>query len=250
LIPHILVGLAAVVLLSAPSWAEGHAKSGDPDRQGIVLLMRGQYHEAAAAFDAALRRNPKNARALANRCTARYKLGDMPGAIADFEAAVRLKPDLKPTLATSMSDAYYRRAKFWVAKDSDSTAAEFLYTSVRLNRRNASAYCELGFLAVRNRQYDIAVPYFDRALKINPNLAPAYASRAAALMALDHGSAAFSDMDRAILIEPENALYFATRARIAAAIGRHEQSVKDARRAMELDPRQADGLKDLAPAEK
>ena len=46
----------------------------------------------------------------------RTKLGDMVGAISDFEAAVSIRPKLKASLAPAMSDAYYRRARFLVER--------------------------------------------------------------------------------------------------------------------------------------
>jgi tetratricopeptide (TPR) repeat protein len=245
--------LLTVLLLAAPCQAKSPAlasQGDDAGSRGIVLLAQGRYQDAAAAFDAAIKRRPGDARALANRCTARYKLGDDDGAIVDFQAAIRLKPGLKAALALSMSDAYYRRARRLAAAGSDEAAADALYASVRLDRKNALAYNELGLLAARNRQNETSLGYFDRALKLAPDLAPAYANRAAALLALDRGAEAFADMDRAILIEPENASYFASRARISAALGRRGQASKDARRAVQFDPAQAAGLKDLLSIDK
>jgi len=231
------------LLLAAPCGAKKPAD--DADSRGIVLLAQGHYKEAAAAFDAAIRRDPNDARALANRCTARYKLGDAEGAISDFEAAIKLKPGLKPALAPAMSDAYYRRGRRLADAGSDADASEALYASVRLDRKNALAYNELGFLAARNQDAKTSLDYFDRALKLNPDLAPAYANRAAALLALHRETEAFADMDRAILLEPKNASHFASRARISAALGRRGQASKDAQRAVQFDPGLAASLKDL-----
>jgi tetratricopeptide (TPR) repeat protein len=245
LINRNLTVLLTVLLLAAPCGAK--SPSDDAASRGIALLTQGRYKEAAAAFDAALKRDPNDARALANRCTARYKLDDEDGAISDFEAAVKIKPGLKPALAPSMSDAYYRRARRLVAAGSDKAAADALYSSVRLDRKNAPAYTELGFLAVRNGQGETSLGYFDRALKLAPDFAPAYANRAAALMSLRREAEAFADMDRAIMLDSKNASYFASRARISAALGRRAQAGKDARRAAQLDPAKAEGLKDLLP---
>jgi tetratricopeptide (TPR) repeat protein len=244
--------LLAVLLLTAPCGAKSLAarKADDPASRGIVLLAQGRYKDAAAAFDLALKRRPDDARALANRCTARYKLGDHEGAITDFEAAVRLKPGLEAALAPSMSDAYYRRACRLIETGSDKGAADALYAAVRLDRKNARAYDKLGLLAERNQQSVTALDYFDRALKLDPDLAPAFADRAAALHDLHRGAEAFSDLDRAIMIDPKNASYFAARARISAGLGRREQAEKDARRAVRFDPDMAAGLKDILSPEK
>ncbi len=248
MIPRNFTALFIAGLLAAPCSAK--SPTDDAGTRGIVLLAQGHYKEAVTAFDAAIKRDPHDAGALANRCTARYKSGDTEGAILDYETAVKLKPGIKAALAPSMSDAYYRRARRLADAAADTAATDALYTSVRLDRKNSLAYNELGLLAARNRQDETALGYFDRALKLSPDLASAYANRAAALLALRRGAEAFADMDRAILIEPKNASYFSSRARISAAIGRRGQAGKDARRAVELAPTQADGLKDLLPAEK
>jgi tetratricopeptide (TPR) repeat protein len=241
LILRYIAVLSAVLLLAAAP---------DEASRGVALLTQGRYQEAAAAFDAALQRRPDDANALANRCTARYKLGDHEGAIADFEAAVRLKPGLKAALAPSMSDAYYRRARRLADQGLDDQAADALYASVRLDRKNALAYNELGYLAVRNRQNETALGYCDRALKLDPDLSPAYANRAAAQLALRRPAEAFADLDRAILLDPKNGAFFALRARASAALRRRRQAGKDAQRAVELDAAQAAGLKDLLPPDK
>ncbi|MCX5794710.1 MAG: tetratricopeptide repeat protein [Elusimicrobia bacterium] len=238
------------VLSAALSLAAAPARCEDEASRGVALLTQGRYQEAAAAFDAALKRRPEDASALANRCTSRYKLGDHEGAIADFEAAVRLKPGLRPALAPSMSDAYYRRALRLADAGADDAAADALYASVRLDRKNALPYNELGFLAVRNRQSETALDYLGRALKLAPDLAPAYANRAAALLALHRAAEAFADMDRAILLNPKNGAFFALRARVSLALRRRRQAGQDATRAVELEPAQAAGLKDLLPADK
>ena len=80
-----------------------------------------------------------------------------------------------------MSDAYYRRARRLADAGADQAASDALYASVRLDRKNALAYDELGLLAARNGQQGTSLDYFDRALKLAPDLAPAYAHRAAAL---------------------------------------------------------------------
>lgn len=172
------------------------------DAEGIKLLAQERYKEAAEKFDQSLRLNPKNARAYANRCTARYRLQDFDGAIADFTRAVSLSPKLKGTLAPSVSDAYYRRALRKVDQGLSSTAAEDLYAAVKLDRKNALAYVELGYLSLQAKQYETAVPYFDRAIRISPKLAEAYANRAAALAALGKNAAAASDARRAVELNP------------------------------------------------
>ena len=237
--------LCAVLCLAALP-----ARAAEDPGLAAVLLLQGRYQDAVAVLDATLKRRPDDASALANRCTARYKLGDHEGALLDFEAAVKLKPDVKPALAPSMSDAYYRRGLRLVEGGADDKASEALYAAVRLDRKNALAYNELGYLALRNKQPQTSMDYFDRAIKIDPDLAPAYANRAAALLAQRRPEQAFTDLDKAILLSPKTGAFFALRARASAALGRNRQAAKDAARAVTLDPKQAEAVKEFLPKDK
>jgi tetratricopeptide (TPR) repeat protein len=212
-------------------------KTQDLDAAGIVLLLKGDYPGALEKFDASLARDPKNARALANRCTARYKLGDDDGALADFDAAVLLKPGLKKELAGQASDARYRRALKRAAAGDRAKAAADLYAAVKLDRRNAAAYAKIGELALRDRDPGTALGYFDRALKISKDFDPALAGRAEALLALGKAPSALADADAAILLRPSEPGYFALRGRIQRALGRPGQAEKDERRASALEQR-------------
>jgi tetratricopeptide (TPR) repeat protein len=197
-----ITAFCAFTALAAPAAWGRETKTSALDRRGILLLTQGRWQQAADLFGQALALDPKDARAYANRCTARYKLGQYEAAIADFEAAIRLQPKLKASLAASMSDAYYRRARGRVEKGADTAATADLYQSVRLDRKNAAAYCELGFLAIRGGQYDIALPYLNRAILLAPNLAAAYANRASALTALAREAEARKDAARAVELDP------------------------------------------------
>ena len=97
MIPRNFTALFIAGLLAAPCSAK--SPTDDAGTRGIVLLAQGHYKEAVTAFDAAIKRDPHDAGALANRCTARYKSGDTEGAILDYETAVKLKPGIKAALA-------------------------------------------------------------------------------------------------------------------------------------------------------
>ncbi|MBI5881871.1 MAG: tetratricopeptide repeat protein [Elusimicrobia bacterium] len=232
------MGMTAAMVLSAalilvPVSSRGAAPSG-LDAEGIALLLQGDYAGALKKFDASIARHPKNAQALANRCTARYKLGDMDGSIADFKSAVALKRTLKGEISAQISDAYYRRALWLAEKGERAKAALDLYDSVRLNRRNPRAYAKIGELAILNAEFRTAVDYFDRALKLDKNLDAALAGRARALLELGKTRQALADVDTAILLRPSEAAYFELRAEAHKTLGRADQAAKDERWAHEL----------------
>lgn len=61
-----------------------------PLQRGVALSQRGQDAAALAAFDEAIRHSPESATAYANRGVVRARLGDVEGAIADYDRAHEL----------------------------------------------------------------------------------------------------------------------------------------------------------------
>jgi tetratricopeptide (TPR) repeat protein len=66
--------------------------------RGLVELHAERWNEALALFDQAAEADPNDAYALYYRGVTRGRLDDREGAIADFRAALELRPDLTPAL--------------------------------------------------------------------------------------------------------------------------------------------------------
>jgi len=62
------------------------------DNRGFCKLIKGELDGAMADIEQAIRLNPKNAMAYANRATAKEVMGDLDGAIADYSRAIKLNP--------------------------------------------------------------------------------------------------------------------------------------------------------------
>ena len=172
------------------------------DARGVQLLAEGRFLEAEALFSRSLAIDPANPGTLANRSTARHKLENDDGAIADFKAAVGLRKKLKGVLAPSISRSYLRRSRALLAKGKPDDALKDLYEAVRLDRRNAEALAGIGALAVRQGDFSTALPYLDRALKLRPDMAQALRDRASALRGLGRAADAQRDETRALEISP------------------------------------------------
>src|SRR5437773_6437163 len=76
--------------------------------RGIARGKAGDYEQAIADFDAALRINPNHVRAYVNRGNANFARRDYDRAIADFGQAIRLEPKV---VAHVMSRATVYEAK-------------------------------------------------------------------------------------------------------------------------------------------
>jgi tetratricopeptide (TPR) repeat protein len=78
-----LTGLALAACLPMPP----------PGDQGRVFYESGNYLSAADAFSEDIRLRPRSAAAWNNRAVARVRLGDLNGAIRDYNRAVELAPN-------------------------------------------------------------------------------------------------------------------------------------------------------------
>ena len=95
----------------------------------------GRHDDALADFDQAIRLKPDFAKAYNNRGIAKDTLGRHDDALADFDQAIRLRPDF--------AEAYYNRG---ITKgrsgDNDKARAEF-ETALRLARTGGNTNLEV-----------------------------------------------------------------------------------------------------------
>jgi tetratricopeptide (TPR) repeat protein len=91
-------------------------------------------------------------------------------------------------------------------------------------------------------RYEDAVRDCDRALKLNPDLAPAYNYRGLAHYRLHQPEEAISDYTRAIELGPPRVEVYSNRGNAYSALGRHDLALADFSRAIELAPRSAQPL--------
>jgi len=107
-------------------------------------------------------------------------------------------------------------------------------------------------LSFREGKYTDALPYFDRAIEIDPAMAAAWHDRGVALRQLGRDEAALENLEKAAELAPENEEFVFTRAELLKKLGilRGDRTITEAavaafNRVLELNPNQAeawDGL--------
>ncbi len=163
---------------------------------------------------------------------AKYHLGDYVGAIKDYTAAIRLKPDYP--------SAYNNRA---IAKDDlgQHFAAIADYDiAIRLKPDYAKAYYNRGNTKDDLGQYAAAIADYDITIRLKPDHPSAYYNRGNAKSALGQYFAAISDYDIAIRLEPDDADAYLNRGVAKAKLGRHLAAISDYDTAIRLEPDDAD----------
>ena len=127
---------------------------------------------------------------------ARYKKGDMAGALADLTAAIKLCP----TCATAYQDrgivlAHERRI--------EEAFADF-NRAIALNPRAALGFYMRGFVLAQMQKFDQAIPNFSEAIRLNPGARGSYRARAEAYAKLGKTKEADEDRRRADAIDTES----------------------------------------------
>ncbi len=124
-----------------------------------------------------------------------------------YEKAAMLYEDLWSTSAPKTSDEYVHPINIYLTYLHDTAKAELLAkNSEKLFPTDAMTYNLLAWVAIAQKDFDRALDYTDRALKIDPQLQAALYNRAQAQDALGYKEEALSSYEKAYAIDPESSL--------------------------------------------
>ncbi|PYK28866.1 MAG: hypothetical protein DME59_01275, partial [Verrucomicrobia bacterium] len=132
---------------------------------------------------------------LVNRGIEKAKDGNLDGAIADFDRAIKADPK---------DDApYYNRAQAkWVKKDTAGAIADYT-KAIELGSTNPAAYNNRGNARSENNDQDGAIADYTRAVELKPDYARAYYNRAVTKEAKGDKAGAEADFKMAAKLDPE-----------------------------------------------
>jgi tetratricopeptide (TPR) repeat protein len=161
------------------SYAQQTETAETHNRLGVTFYEMGDLNGAIAEYQAALRLNPNHANAHTNLCNAFYAKGDANGAIAEYQAALRLNPN-NPM-------AHHNLGVALRAKGNLSEAIAEYQAALRLNPKYVPALNNLAWLyatasdaTLRNRskalEYALQAVALENATNAHPldTLAEAY----------------------------------------------------------------------------
>jgi hypothetical protein len=117
--------------------------------------MQGDLDGAIADYDQAIKLNPREALAYYNRGTARWDKGDREGAVADYDMALQINPD--------HANCHYKRGIAMRTRGEFDEAIANLNRAIELNPQDASAHVQRAFARQAKGDAEGAAADFARA---------------------------------------------------------------------------------------
>ena len=190
------------------------------------------------------------------------ELGDLAGAVGDFDLAILLAPGEaspyynrgltyaemgEPLLAvedlsrameleSGQADAYYNRGLAYRDLGELERAVEDFGEAIALQQNYGLAHYARAVTGVNLGEFHAALRDFDAVIGLNPDDADALRGRAVALGSLGRYGEAVRDLDRSLEVDPGNVETLTVRAVALGSLGQHESAIEDYTSALELDP--------------
>ncbi len=183
---------------------------------------------ALAHYDAAIRLDPCRCDVLSTMGMMRVRLQDWPGAVSNFDQALRLDPE-------NLDLIEYRAFAQLRARNYEAALIDLTRT-LKASPDNLLALKARATALVGLERYAEAVEDFTAALRHAPRNADIHFLRGDALRKKGDARLAVADFDHAIERQPDNAKAFLYRGTCKATIGQREEAISDLTRAFDLDP--------------
>src|SRR6266511_2314035 len=192
---QVKISFSHLVSVNIQDVTEKSASSASSPAPGSSPDTSGESAAAAAESSSAAPTAEESDGDLVNRGIEKGKEGDLDGAIADFDRAIKLNPK---------DDApYYNRAQAKrLKKDAAGAIADYT-RAIELGSTNPAAYNNRGNARAENNDRDGAIADYTRAIELKPDYARAYYNRAVTKQAKGDKTGAKADFKTAAKLDPD-----------------------------------------------
>lgn len=211
------------------------ALESEPEHAKIAVKIADQVL-ASAEIDPA-----QESRILYQRGLAKNSLGKTEEAVADFEQAIELDPNLL---------AAYTAAANALAAANRAPQAKAMYgRAVQHFPENPLVYNNRGDFLRHTGEIEAAIADYTRALEINPNYFYSATNRGVALLQQGKAAAAEADFTTSLQLNPNQPMVYGLRGKAHLAQGNFEAALADHQKAVEMAPKSPTAITDLAFAQ-
>jgi tetratricopeptide (TPR) repeat protein len=194
---------------------------------GRVYATRMEYGDAVAAFNEALRLNPRMLQAHIQLARTYFLMGRIDDALAASQVAFKLQPNL-PDVQVLIARAY-------LAKGDAGAAEKSLKLLSASNPKSAAIQAQLGYVEMLRKNPAAARVAFDRALQLDPSQADAIQALNTMDLRAGNKAAARDRVERRVKAEPKNAGMRMLAGQTYIALGDLPSAERALREAIDLD---------------
>jgi tetratricopeptide (TPR) repeat protein len=189
---------------AASGGTDGPAATSTSDdvTKGTALVKAGDWNGARASFEAAIKKNPKQADAYYYLGLVMDKTGDRGAAEKNYKTALDLQPDLQEA-AENLTAIYIETQKF-------DDAIVLAKKALARNAKNAEMQLNLAIALSGKGDVDNATKAFDGAVKLAPNDPRFYLAYAQHLSAAKKGDDAVGKLKEALRVAGDDPVMLGT----------------------------------------
>jgi predicted O-linked N-acetylglucosamine transferase (SPINDLY family) len=197
-------------------------------QRGLSLAQRGQYEDAVASFQEALRLKPESASAHNNLGNLFVELGRLDEAVGSFRHALRYKPDFV-SAHSNLGEALRRQGHH-------GEAAACFRDALAIDPRHAHAHNNLAMALQAQGKLDLALESYRQALRCMPGYTEAYCHLGAALLEQGSLEEAAANLSKAIELKPDYVDAIFNRGLVRWKQGRTDEALAQYQQALRINP--------------
>lgn len=205
-------------------------------QEGEKLFQAKKYNEAIKVLSSSITLNPMRAHTLFVRGRAYNKIGEQSKAIDDFTRSLNINPNNIDALDHRAS-CYMKSGKF------DKALADYRRIfELQPNEQAAYRYNNAAFAACQGGQFDDAMAFYDKALKVSPADPNALIGKAQCEVGLGHYGKAIVLCEEIIEKDPNPDEAIVTRGWCYMLLKRYDAALADFNRVIASNPKNAKAL--------